>query len=52
MRQNFFGFDPSYHIARSNFVRKVPKARTPLNLAQHRNINGSWNVGGSLEEAS
>ncbi|MBO6674439.1 MAG: hydrogenase maturation protein [Rhizobiales bacterium] len=52
MRQNFFGFDPSYHIARSNFVRKVPKARTPLNLAQHRNINGSWNTGSSLEEAS
>ncbi len=52
MRQNFFGFDPSYHIARSNFVRKVPKARTPLTLAQHRSINGSWPVGGSLEEAS
>lgn len=36
MRQNFFGFDPSFHIARSNFVRKVPKSRTPITLARHR----------------
>jgi putative two-component system hydrogenase maturation factor HypX/HoxX len=36
MRLNFFGFDPSYHVARSNFVRKVPKSRTPLYLARHR----------------
>lgn len=36
MRLNFFGFDPSYHVARYNFVRKVPKSRTPLYLARHR----------------
>jgi putative two-component system hydrogenase maturation factor HypX/HoxX len=36
MRLNFFGFDSSYHVARYNFVRKVPKARTPLYLARHR----------------
>jgi len=36
MRLNFFGFDPSYHVARFNFVRKVPKSRTPLYLARHR----------------
>jgi putative two-component system protein, hydrogenase maturation factor HypX/HoxX len=36
MRLNFFGFDSSYHVARHNFVRKVPKARTPLYLARHR----------------
>lgn len=36
MRLNFYGFDPSYHVARYNFVRKVPKSRTPLYLAAHR----------------
>jgi putative two-component system hydrogenase maturation factor HypX/HoxX len=36
MRLNFFGFDSSYHVARHNFVRKVPKARTPSFLARHR----------------
>ncbi|ASP35302.1 hydrogenase maturation protein [Labrenzia sp. VG12] len=36
MRRNFFGFDPSYHVARYNFVRKVAKSRTPLTLATHR----------------
>ncbi|MBB4267104.1 hydrogenase maturation protein [Roseospira visakhapatnamensis] len=36
MRLNFFGFDPSYHIARSHFVHKTPKAHTPLALALHR----------------
>lgn len=36
MRRNFFGFDPSYHIARYNFVHKVPKSRTPLTIAHHR----------------
>jgi putative two-component system protein, hydrogenase maturation factor HypX/HoxX len=36
MRLNFFGFDSSYHVARYNFVRKAPKARTPLYLARHR----------------
>jgi putative two-component system hydrogenase maturation factor HypX/HoxX len=36
MRLNFFGFDPSYHVARYNFVAKVPRSRTPLHLALHR----------------
>lgn len=36
MRMNFYGFDPSYHVARYNFVYKVPKSRTPLYLAHHR----------------
>lgn len=36
MRLNFYGFDPSYHVARYNFVRKVPKSRTPVTIARHR----------------
>ena len=36
MKRNFFGFDPSYHVARDHFVRKVPRSRTPLYLARHR----------------
>jgi len=36
MRTNFYGFDPSYHVARYNFVRKIPKSRTPVTLARHR----------------
>jgi len=36
LRQNFYGFDPSYHVARYNFIHKVPKSRTPLTLARHR----------------
>lgn len=36
MRRNFYGFDPSYHVARYNFVYKVPKSRTPMTIAKHR----------------
>jgi putative two-component system hydrogenase maturation factor HypX/HoxX len=36
LRLNFYGFDPSYHVARYNFITKVPKSRTPLTLARHR----------------
>ena len=36
MKLNFYGFDPSYHVARYNFVYKVPKSRTPLTIARHR----------------
>jgi putative two-component system hydrogenase maturation factor HypX/HoxX len=36
MRMNFYGFDPSYHVARYNFVRSVPKSRTPPTIARHR----------------
>lgn len=36
MRLNFYGFDPSYHVARYNFVFAVPESWTPLYLAHHR----------------
>ena len=36
MRRNFFGFDPSYHVARSHFVRKSAHSWTPRHLAVHR----------------
>ncbi len=38
MRLNFYGFDPSYHIARHRFVHRTPHAWTPLHLARHRQI--------------
>jgi putative two-component system protein, hydrogenase maturation factor HypX/HoxX len=37
MRRNFYGFDPSYHVARYHFVHKLPHAWTPRHLATHRN---------------
>lgn len=36
MRRNFYGFDPSYHVARYHFVHKSPHAWTPRHLAIHR----------------
>jgi len=36
MKLNFYGFDSSYHVARYNFVHKVPRSRTPSYLAMHR----------------
>ena len=36
MRLNFYGFDPSYHVARYHFVHRLPHAWTPLHLARHR----------------
>ncbi len=36
MRVNFYGFDPSYHVARYNFVYKISRSRTPLTIASHR----------------
>ena len=43
MKLNFYGFDPSYHVARYNFVYKIPHAWTPLYLARHRRIaSRSW----------
>jgi putative two-component system hydrogenase maturation factor HypX/HoxX len=36
MRMNFYGFDPSYHIARHRFVHRTPQAWTPRHLARHR----------------
>ncbi len=36
MHRNFYGFDPSYHVARHHFVHKLPQAWTPRHLAIHR----------------
>jgi len=36
MRRNFYGFDPSYHVARHHFVHRKPNAWTPRHLATHR----------------
>ncbi len=36
MYRNFYGFDPSYHVARYHFVHKLPHAWTPRHLAIHR----------------
>lgn len=38
MQRNFYGFDPSYHIARHHFVRKSPVSWTPRHLAVHRDL--------------
>ena len=38
MHDNFYGFDPSYHIARHRFVHHTPSAWTPLHLATHRAV--------------
>ena len=39
MRRNFYGFDPSYHVARYHFVLKSPVSWTPRHLARHREID-------------
>ena len=44
MHRNFYGFDPSYHVARYNFIHKVPKSRTPLHLARHRALRSQWSL--------
>jgi len=36
MKLNFYGFDPSYHVARYHFVYRLAHAWTPLHLARHR----------------
>ena len=36
MQRNFYGFDPSYHVARHHFVTRKPHAWTPRHLAVHR----------------
>lgn len=38
MRLNFYGFDPSYHVARYDFVYKTPRSHTPLTIARHRRV--------------
>lgn len=42
MRLNFYGFDPSYHVARYRFVHRSPHAWTPLYLAPHRRLG--WRI--------
>ena len=44
MRRNFYGFDPSYHVARHHFVRKSPASWTPRHLARHRDLG--WSIPG------
>ncbi len=38
MTRNFYGFDPSYHVARWHFVQKSLASWTPRHLAKHRDI--------------
>jgi putative two-component system hydrogenase maturation factor HypX/HoxX len=38
MNRNFYGFDPSYHVARHHFVYRKPHAWTPRHLAVHREL--------------
>ncbi len=38
MKNNFYGLDKSYHIARFNFVYKITSLATPLHLAKHRQL--------------
>ena len=44
MKRNFYGFDPSYHVARHHFVDKTPHSWTPRHLAKHRELG--WVVPG------
>ena len=49
MRRNFFGFDPSYHVARYHFVNKSAQSWTPRHLALHRELG--WRVAEGATEA-
>jgi putative two-component system hydrogenase maturation factor HypX/HoxX len=42
MRRNFYGFDPSYHVARYHFVQRTPHSWTPRHLARHRDLD--WKI--------
>lgn len=50
MKLNFYGFDPSYHVARYHFVHRVPHAWTPLHLARHR--QNMWKKQAALKSRS
>ena len=52
MKQNFFGFDPSYHVARYHFVCKVARSRTPLWLARHRDRRSARHVADAVAAAA
>ncbi len=41
MQLNFYGFDPSYHVARYHFVYKIPHGWTPRYLAKHRALKSA-----------
>ncbi len=51
MRRNFYGFDTSYHVARYNFVRKIPHAWTPRHLAVHRDAAAARSPARAAETA-
>ncbi len=42
MWRNFYGFDPSYHVARYHFVSRSAHSWTPRHLARHRDLD--WNI--------
>ena len=42
MRRNFYGFDPSYHVARYHFVSHSLHSWTPRHLARHRDLD--WEI--------
>ena len=42
MRRNFYGFDPSYHVARYHFVSHSAHSWTPRHLARHRDLD--WKI--------
>ncbi|MBS1129040.1 MAG: Enoyl-CoA hydratase/isomerase:Formyl transferase, N-terminal:Formyl transferase, C-terminal [Proteobacteria bacterium] len=42
MRRNFYGFDPSYHVARYHFVSRSAHSWTPRHLARHRDLD--WKI--------
>jgi putative two-component system hydrogenase maturation factor HypX/HoxX len=47
MRRNFYGFDPSYHVARYHFVHRTPHSWTPRHLAVHRELDCLPRSGGA-----
>jgi putative two-component system hydrogenase maturation factor HypX/HoxX len=49
MKLNFYGFDPSYHVARYNFVFRIQRSWTPRYLARHRRLDWNVAIGGSQE---
>ena len=42
MQRNFYGFDPSFHVARYHFVARTLPSWTPRPLARHRDLD--WKI--------
>jgi putative two-component system hydrogenase maturation factor HypX/HoxX len=42
MQRNFYGFDPSFHVARYHFVSRTLPSWTPRHLAKHRDLD--WKI--------